>query len=88
FPVWDDIELKLSPTENSAMRKPLITIDGQVALVLPAQWLERYQVSEVELIEEGGRLILRPALPQVSFEEAADSLFAEKDALLERLSNA
>ena len=56
--------------------------------MLPAQWLERYQVSEVELIEEGGRLILRPALPQVSFEEAADSLFAEKDALLERLSNA
>ena len=72
------------------MRQKLTHLDRERAVVLPAEWLEQQGIGEeVELeLTEGGGLLVRPVRQGLSFEDAAEQLFAEKDALLERLSNA
>ena len=71
------------------MRKRLTTVGKSRAVILPKELLELYGFTdEVEIQPTEGGLILRPAARHLTFEEAADKLFAEKDALLDRLSNA
>lgn len=71
------------------MRKRLTTVGKSRAVILPKELLELYGFSEeVEIEPVEGGLILRPVRRGMSFEEAADKLFAEKDDLLERLSKA
>ncbi|MEF2277201.1 AbrB/MazE/SpoVT family DNA-binding domain-containing protein [Deinococcus sp. YIM 134068] len=71
------------------MRKRLTTVGKSRAVILPKELLELYGFGEeVEIEPTDGGLILRPARRGLSFEEAAEKLFAEKEELLERLSNA
>ena len=71
------------------MRKRLTLVDGSLAVILPRELLERYGIGEeVEVEASEGGLLLRPIAAETSFEEAAEKVFAEKDALLERLSHA
>ncbi|KEF35728.1 MULTISPECIES: AbrB/MazE/SpoVT family DNA-binding domain-containing protein [Deinococcus] len=71
------------------MRKRLTTVGKSRAVILPKELLELYGFQEeVEIEPVDGGLILRPARQGMSFEEAADRLFAEKGDLLERLSKA
>lgn len=56
---------------------------------MPKELLELYGFQEeVEISPADGGLLLRPARNFPNFAEAADQVFAEKDELLERLSNA
>lgn len=71
------------------MRKRLTTVGTSRAVILPDDLLERYGFTdEVEITAGEGGLLIRPAGVQVTFEDAAERLFAEKGDLLERLSNA
>lgn len=71
------------------MRKRLTTVGKSRAVILPKELLELYGFGEeVELEPVDGGLILRPVRQGISFEEAAEQLFTEKDELLERLSKA
>lgn len=71
------------------MRKRLTTVGKSRAVILPKELLELYGFTDEVEIEPGeGGLLLRPARKGLTFEAAADKLFAEQDELLERLSNA
>ena len=71
------------------MRKRLTTVGKSRAVILPKELLELYGFQEeVEISPADGGLLLRPARNFPNFAESADQVFAEKDELLERLSNA
>lgn len=71
------------------MRQRLTTVGSSRAVILPQELLERYGFDHEIVIEAAdGGLLLRPVQKELSFEQAANKLFAEQDALLERISNA
>lgn len=71
------------------MRKRLTTVGKSRAVILPKELLELYGFTEeVEIEPAEGGLLLRPARKGMSFEEAADRVFEERDELLGRLSQA
>lgn len=71
------------------MRRRLTTLGSSRGIILPQELLERYGFENelvIEMADDG--LILRPVQQELSFEEAANKLFTEQDALLERISKA
>ncbi|GBF05907.1 transcriptional regulator/antitoxin, MazE [Deinococcus aerius] len=71
------------------MRKRLTAVGKSRAVILPKELLELYGFTdEVEIEPAEGGLMLRPARKGMSFEEAADRVFEERDELLRRLSQA
>ena len=75
------------------MRRNLIEIGGNRALVLSRDMLEHLGVADaVDVAFEEGRIVLTPAVPKdapartQSFTEAADETLAQYDEALRRLS--